>query len=1031
MKAKRLRQCLLTITLLTLWLQAVRLAVAAPLPQADDPAAQCAEGYRLFLDWQHIEALPLLEAGFSGRESATFDDLDDLGRCALALGVLRRNTGDPTGALEAYTVASGIFHANGNQEFEWQTLNNIGVTYQDQKHYAEALEAHDQALKIARELVDLAREGATLTYMGEVYHFQYRLAEALDAYQQALTNWREIGDPHEEQRTLSNIGNVYIVQEHYAEALDSYYQALTIQRRTGNRESEGTALNYIGKAYLAQGHYAEALDVYQQSLEIKRELDDRVGEATVLHGISMVYSYQGQYAEALKVAQQALQIVHEIGHRTGEGAVLNGIGLIYFLQGQYAKALEIDQQALAIRREVGDRLGEGATLSNIGGVYIAQGRYGEALGVFHQSLEIAQELGKRGSEGSVLHNIGVIYMHQGRYTKAMEAQQQALKTAREMGNMNSEVTTLNAIGLIYEHQGHYSEALDHYQQALSISREVGNQTIEGVVLNNIGSVYHHQARYTEALDHYQQALVIQRELGRRATEGIIMNGIGIIHSDQGYYTEALDTLQQALAIKREVGDRTGEGMTLRNIGMIYHEQGEFDQALAYYEQAMDVIESVRAVAGSETGRAGFIAQWADLYTYAIGLYHQRGQDARAFFTNERGRARAFLDSLTAGHVELSDDEAADLRSREQEAYATRQAARDALIRTRTFDPPDLTLIAELETQLEIAEEEYAAALNAIEAQGGRLAFLTPGQSTILDLPGVQALLDEQTTMLFYWILEDQTLAFLITHDDFHTIALDVGREDLATQITAFRSFPNLDVAHPESAVILYGWLIEPLREHLSTPHLAIVPHSVLHYLPFAALTDGQHHPMDDYVITYLPSASVLPFIQNNVDRNGGTFLILGNPATGDPDLRPLNYAEKEAEIIADLYNTRPLLAEDATESALQERSPRVGILHLAAHGSYNSYNPLYSAITLSPDEENDGRLEMHEIYGLNLANTDLVVLSACETQLGELSAGDELIGLTRAFFFAGTPSVVATLWSVDDRSMGLLMEHFYIYFSFR
>jgi hypothetical protein len=101
------------------------------------------------------------------------------------------------------------------------------------------------------------------------------------------------------------------------------------------------------------------------------------------------------------------------------------------------------------------------------------------------------------------------------------------------------------------------------------------------------------------------------------------------------------------------------------------------------------------------------------------------------------------------------------------------------------------------------------------------------------------------------------------------------------------------------------------------------------------------------------------------------------------------------------------------------------MLHLAAHGSYNLHNPLYSAIALAEDQANDGQLEVHEIYGLDLTNTDLVVLSACQTQLGELSAGDEVVGLTRAFFFAGTPTVIASLWNVDDEATSLLMEHFY------
>jgi CHAT domain-containing protein/tetratricopeptide (TPR) repeat protein len=617
---------------------------------------------------------------------------------------------------------------------------------------------------------------------------------------------------------------------------------------------------------------------------------------------------------------------------------------------------------------------------------------------------------------------------------ALEAYAVALEIFIGSGSRGFEGMTLNNIGAVHHAQGQYTEALEYYQRALAIQREVDDRAMAGTMLNNIGLVYDAQGQYSEALEAYQQALAIVREVGNQPGEGTTLNNIGGVYRGQGQYAEALDYCQQALAITHKVGDQMGEGVTLGNIGVVYQEQNKLDQALAYYEQAMDIFESVRAVSGSEVGRASFIAQHASLYDHAIALYYQLDQAEQTFCTSERGRARAFLDSLATGHVELSDDTAADLLAREQGAYAARQAAQDALARARALDPPDPTLVAELEAQLAQAEEEYQAALDAIEERGDQLAALVPSRGAVLDLAEVQALLDDQTTLISFWVLEDQTLAFVLTRDDFHTVALEVSQADLTAQIRTFRNFSNLDMAHPESVVTLYEELIAPLKPYLAKPHLAIVPHSVLHYLPFATLTDGQHYLVDDYAITYLPSASTLPFIQANLDGAGGEMLILGNPATGDTELKRLVFAEREAQAIGELYDVEPALKEAATENLVREQASQVGILHLTAHGEYNRANPLYSAIILAPEEESDGLLEVHEVYGLDLHNTDLVVLSACETQLGEpgaegqlvgISAGDEVVGLTRAFFFAGTPSVIASLWSVDDQSTGMLMERFY------
>jgi CHAT domain-containing protein len=379
-----------------------------------------------------------------------------------------------------------------------------------------------------------------------------------------------------------------------------------------------------------------------------------------------------------------------------------------------------------------------------------------------------------------------------------------------------------------------------------------------------------------------------------------------------------------------------------------------------------------------------------------------------------------------------------LLAQEGQRYAQRQALRFDLAEARAADPPDPALVADLEAKLAEAEAAYQEVQEVIAARGAELAALVPGrgQDYILSASQVQELLDGETTVISYFVLEDKTLAFLITRDSFDTIPLEVSQEDLSQKITIFRDFAEKESEHPNSAITLYGWLIEPLKPHLTTSQLAIIPHSDLHYLPFAALTDGQRYLIDDYILTTLPSASALPFIQGNTGRALADPLILGNPTTGDFDatvflatgcdnLPPLNFAEKEAETIAGLYGVKPLTDTIATESAVRENVAKAGILHLAAHGCFNPIAPLSSLIALAPDQDHDGWLTVGEVYGLDLSSADLVVLSACQTNLGELSAGDELVGLTRAFIFTGTPTVVASLWSVDDFTTTLLMEHFY------
>jgi CHAT domain-containing protein len=226
-------------------------------------------------------------------------------------------------------------------------------------------------------------------------------------------------------------------------------------------------------------------------------------------------------------------------------------------------------------------------------------------------------------------------------------------------------------------------------------------------------------------------------------------------------------------------------------------------------------------------------------------------------------------------------------------------------------------------------------------------------------------------------------------------------------------------------------LLEPLREQGwldGVTHLYLVPHGMLNYLPFALLPvdtpSGTQAVIDSYTLDYLPSASIL--------ENGeyGSSEIESLLAVA-PARSQLRYVSEESSAITSLFEPRavPLNGAGATETIFKEIAGNYQVLHLATHGYFNKFNPLLSGLELEADKNNDGLLEVHEILGLRL-NSDLVTLSACATGLGsgylaEIPAGDDFVGMTSAFLKAGSDSVLATLWQVDDRSTVELMKGFY------
>lgn len=995
-------------------------------------------------------------------------------------------------ALEHFQQARASMQALGDVAGEVAVLDNIGSWHAIQEQYDDALLVLQDALTLAAD--NPLAQAPVHQNIGQVHFAQGRYSEALDSFQQALVQMTTAGHLLGEAEARAKVADVYIMQGRYEQARDELEQSLLIMRQKDLLSGQALMLNSIGATYQAQGRFQDALDAYQQALEILRilkdkkheigalnnigvvqieqgaykdalftlelaleledEVKDRDTRAVTLNTVGTVYRQQGRYGEALRSFEQAKAIMEEIGSQASKGQVLNNIGSVYHATGRYDEALEQFNEALALQREVGNRAEEATTLNNIGTVYGAQARYGQAFDQFQQAQDIWQELGAPQQVGQSLINIGSLYQAQGRNEEALEQFEQALEHLREVNHPLGEATALRNIGSIYLDQENFKEAFGQYEQALQIQREIGDQAGEALTLSSMGVGHVYQDNDTDGLELLQESLAIRQKIGDRAGEGAVLANIAAIHLAQGAYEEALAHYQEALAIVREVGERANEGIVLRQIGYVYEQQGQEDEALAHYEKAMAIYESVRAAAGSEFGRISFATQYVGLYEDVVKLYHARGEDEKAFLTSERGRARAFLDSLATDDVQLSDETSAELLAQERTLYAKQQATRTALAQARAHPLPVPEWVTALEQELQEIEQNHAAVLAQIEALDEKLTQLIPGRTQQASLSEIQEQIDPNTTLLSYYMLgNDETLAFLITRDELHVVTLGVCCTDIDEQIAAFYkkfSDPFFDVEDArlsDALQQLYQWLIAPVKPHLNTPGVMIVPHKVLHYLPFAALTDGESYLADEYVLFTVPSVGALPLIQQNQqpDATLESILALGNP-TFDPNLPQLEgqilsnlpFAAQEAESVASLFADQAQVrtGAEATESLLSTfRGAQADILHVAAHGIYDADDPLSSMLVLANDGEENGLLEVSEVYDMDLKGNNLVVLSACETGIqsrnkqkeGEsvVIAGDEIVALNRAFLYAGTPTIISSLWTVDDQATGQLMEHFY------
>jgi len=798
-----------------------------------------------------------------------------------------------------------------------------------------------------------------------------------------------------------------------------------------------------------QEREALALDLYQQiglSPQSAGEFVQVLGvedEMMVILLIAAVRSYNldHRYADALALARQTLADLADHDQPEPATALFSELGKTHYYLGNTESALDYLTRALAGYRAGGNAEQQAVVLANLGLVYESQSDYEAALAAYQEALDQQQRAQTQRStdasspiqrllmtplsldRGTIYNNLGSLYHTLGENAEAVAAYEKALMIQREADDSTGEAVTQHNLGKLYTALGRHEQALATLQAALSIAQRRRNPLLEGYILSALGDLYAEQKTQAQALAHYERALARFQQINQRAGAAFVRNNMAVLHVARQAYDEAEQLFQQALDSYVALGDQANRATVISNLGFIQEQRGDLAGALDRYREAVTLIEAVQSNLQVEDVKSAFLANQSQLYAYLISRLWEQGEFQEAFAYAERARARAFLELLGNAQVDLSratDDpliaEAERQRSQLvslQNAYAAEQA--------KALNERDQGRLDRLSAQREEARNAYAQLLTRIKLASPDYAAHVEVETVALEAVQ-QEVLDAETTLIEYVVLDEHTLAWVIDQDGFQVIELPIDQDDLTDQVeelyTLITEGQEFDV---ELANALYRSLFAPLAAHIRHTNLVIAPHGVLHYLPFAALWDAERdrYLIEEYAVTYVPSASVLNLILDNRNQDAGQLLALGNPD------RSLPKAEAEVQAVAALYDSKPLVRSQATESRFRTQAVRADILHLAAHGVYHRHNPLFTRIELAPDAEHDGHLEVHEVFELQLPAANLVVLSACETALGRQSAGDELVGLTRAFLYAGTPAVVTTLWTIDDAAAAVLMQTFH------
>ncbi|HSR66588.1 MAG TPA: CHAT domain-containing protein [Acidobacteriota bacterium] len=897
--------------------------------------------------------------------------------------------------------------------------------------------------------------------------------QALPALEEAVQAFEEAGDDKRLADALYQRGSAKNNLGQRKESLQDYARALSLGEALGDLSLQGMAHNSLGLINFGLGQQDAARHHLARAEEIFTQSNDGVGLSAAIANWCLTVQSQGDLLKARACYERALQLGRENRLAWLQGIEHTNLARVADLLGDPEQAQHHYQQALEIY-EQGDRpLNVAHTLQNQAVLLRRMGEVQEALLLYEQALEIFRGRKELVWLARTLTSLGRAYMELGEVDRARDYFEQALPLRRQVGDRRGEGHTLVNLAGAQQAQGEMEDSLPNLQQALDLYRELKYPLGTVSALRLTGDAQMELGNLEEAERSFRESLQAAQDLKRPLQEAAARSHLARLQARRGGVEEARQNLRTALQLCGSV--RPCRADIHLGAAKIELEAGRPGHAESSADEAISIIESLRERISSPERRASYLATQREAYQIKIGLLmgrHQEdpsaGYDRRALELSERGRTRALVEYLREAQSQLAQGVSDQVLRRREELR--RDLNYKAAAQLRAESRGDEEAAAGLESELSLILAEIDNLEARIRRRAPRYAELT--RPTSLQAREIQALLDEDTLLLEYSLsAQGPSHAWSVSRSQILSFGLAPGSqiEEAAHQVfQRLRRFdPGGQEQQDEAVRRLSRLLLEPLADVVQPgQRLVIVSDGALHYIPFAALFSPRaphNRLLDEHEIVHLPSASALAVQRDVLSPAGSSPAPVSEPAAdacraailADPVLQawderlrvmPSSEAERpqeggfqrlhasrgEAEAIASLVpqeRVRLLTGFDAGLKALQSPSLRdCRVLHFATHGWIDDQRPELSGLVLSQftpqGNPQDGFLRMLDVYALQLS-TELVVLSGCQTADGKMVGGEGLVGLTRAFMYAGVPRVVASLWQVQDRATAQLMRHFY------
>jgi CHAT domain-containing protein len=881
---------------------------------------------------------------------------------------------------------------------------------------------------------------------------------ALAKARASLSDWNRLADPAGRFEAMYEIGlleNRSANGKDLEAALRWYRQALQVAQETGDPQAVAKAQTAIGFALFVTHHEDEAELLFRAALPVLEESGDASSLADVLLRLGIRSHDAGDYDKAQDLWQQALTYA-EAATPQLVPAILNSLGSILLSRGLTGEALERYRRALDLATQGDDARQQAAALAGLGAIDRRQGRPQEALGKLRSALAINHhDPSLRAEEGRTLDLMGTVDLDLGDPAKALAEFRSAIELFRGAGDPAWLARTLGVLGDAELSTGELAAALGTYREMHAVAEGEKLNLQAGAALHGIGAAQRRMGQLAAAVESLEAALAL-RQGKERLAEALTRQELGEAFQAQGDLGRAEPSLREALRIADAVEAVLPRASLHYDLAQLQRQKGELRAAVGEIEQAIRILETVRTDLSEDRLRTSFFASRRSYYDLYVDLLMElerrhpgQGEAERALAASDQGHARGLLDLL--GRLELTRGISPSLRQAEAEAAARLSQIQSELL-NESLNKARPVVQADLKQRLTDAEAEQRAIEQRIKAEWPD--YYNVRYPSLLKSGEIQSLLDADSALLEYSLGEQASYLFVMTREGgLRAHQLDLSRDVIAAEAAKVRGAierpGELSYAYQAAALKLYRTLIAPaLAELGGKRRLLIAADGPLNHLPFDALLTGRAQDdaglrrlylLNRFTVSYIPSASVLSSLLSPSRPAAGDeaprFLAFvpsygGEPRAGDKASRSgpggglalpaLEGAEAEVRAIAARYpgKARLYLGPEASLNNVKKGPLASECVHFAGHGLLDEAHPERSGLLLE-----GGLLTVSDIFNLEMS-AGLVVLSACETAGTEVS-GEGLVGLTRAFLYAGSPSVVVTLWRVEDRKTSDLMLRFY------